>query len=231
MATQRPTIVRLPPGHQAPDPEIPTRTPAGAPEAGAEAPGFDYIRVRGARTHNLKNVSLDLPRNRLIVITGLSGSGQVVARLRHALRRRPAPLRRIALRLRAAIPADHGKARRRSDRGPVPGHLDRAEGDEPQPALDGGHHHRDPRLPAAALRADRRAPLPRARHTAHRAERVADGGSRARVAGRFAGHDPRAAHRRAQGRAGGALRRAARAGIRATARSTARCTKWTTCRG
>ena len=32
--------------------------------------------MRGARTHNLKNVSLDLPRNRLIVITGLSGSGK-----------------------------------------------------------------------------------------------------------------------------------------------------------
>ena len=34
------------------------------------------IRVRGARTHNLKNISLDLPRNRLVVITGLSGSGK-----------------------------------------------------------------------------------------------------------------------------------------------------------
>jgi excinuclease ABC subunit A len=36
----------------------------------------DQIRVRGARTHNLKNIDLDLPRNRLIVITGLSGSGK-----------------------------------------------------------------------------------------------------------------------------------------------------------
>ncbi|OZB52954.1 MAG: excinuclease ABC subunit A, partial [Thiomonas sp. 15-63-373] len=34
------------------------------------------IRVRGARTHNLKNISLDLPRNKLVVITGLSGSGK-----------------------------------------------------------------------------------------------------------------------------------------------------------
>src|SRR5262252_1814706 len=34
------------------------------------------IRVRSARTHNLKNVSLDLPRERLIVVTGLSGSGK-----------------------------------------------------------------------------------------------------------------------------------------------------------
>ncbi|HEY8710188.1 MAG TPA: excinuclease ABC subunit UvrA, partial [Burkholderiaceae bacterium] len=34
------------------------------------------IRVRGARTHNLKNIDLDIPRNRLVVITGLSGSGK-----------------------------------------------------------------------------------------------------------------------------------------------------------
>jgi excinuclease ABC subunit A len=37
---------------------------------------MDCIRIRGARTHNLKNVDLDLPRNRLVVITGLSGSGK-----------------------------------------------------------------------------------------------------------------------------------------------------------
>jgi excinuclease ABC subunit A len=37
---------------------------------------MDSIQVRGARTHNLKNVDLDLPRNRLVVITGLSGSGK-----------------------------------------------------------------------------------------------------------------------------------------------------------
>ena len=34
------------------------------------------IRIRGARTHNLKNIDLDLPRNKLIVLTGLSGSGK-----------------------------------------------------------------------------------------------------------------------------------------------------------
>jgi excinuclease ABC subunit A len=37
---------------------------------------MDEIRIRGARTHNLKNINLDLPRNKLIVITGLSGSGK-----------------------------------------------------------------------------------------------------------------------------------------------------------
>ncbi len=37
---------------------------------------MDKIEVRGARTHNLKNISLTLPRDRLIVVTGLSGSGK-----------------------------------------------------------------------------------------------------------------------------------------------------------
>src|SRR5688500_3221973 len=37
---------------------------------------MDSIRIRGARTHNLKNLSVELPRNRLVVITGLSGSGK-----------------------------------------------------------------------------------------------------------------------------------------------------------
>jgi excinuclease ABC subunit A len=36
----------------------------------------DAIQVRGARTHNLKNVDVDIPRNRLVVITGVSGSGK-----------------------------------------------------------------------------------------------------------------------------------------------------------
>ncbi|WP_374262717.1 excinuclease ABC subunit UvrA [Zoogloea sp.] len=37
---------------------------------------MEAIRIRGARTHNLKNIGLDIPRNRLTVITGLSGSGK-----------------------------------------------------------------------------------------------------------------------------------------------------------
>src|SRR4051812_38602235 len=37
---------------------------------------MDQIRIRGARQHNLRNVSCDIPRNRLVVITGVSGSGK-----------------------------------------------------------------------------------------------------------------------------------------------------------
>ena len=58
-ANQRTTVIRL-------------------QNASSDAPSksIELIRIRGARTHNLRNVSLDLPRNRLIVITGLSGSGK-----------------------------------------------------------------------------------------------------------------------------------------------------------
>src|ERR1044071_2006284 len=36
----------------------------------------DWVNVRGARVHNLKNIDVDIPRDKLVVITGLSGSGQ-----------------------------------------------------------------------------------------------------------------------------------------------------------
>ncbi|MCX2957278.1 MAG: ATP-binding cassette domain-containing protein, partial [Candidatus Regiella insecticola] len=37
---------------------------------------MNNIEVQGARTHNLKNINLTIPRDKLIVITGLSGSGK-----------------------------------------------------------------------------------------------------------------------------------------------------------
>jgi excinuclease ABC subunit A len=53
--------------------EIRESLPATATRESLQA---NAIRVRGARTHNLKNIDLDIPRNRLVVITGLSGSGK-----------------------------------------------------------------------------------------------------------------------------------------------------------
>ena len=36
----------------------------------------EFLRIRGAKEHNLKNISVDIPKNSLVVITGLSGSGK-----------------------------------------------------------------------------------------------------------------------------------------------------------
>src|SRR4051794_3796003 len=41
-----------------------------------DAPRNDLIRVQGARVHNLRNIDVDLPRDRLVVLTGVSGSGK-----------------------------------------------------------------------------------------------------------------------------------------------------------
>ena len=37
---------------------------------------MDTIRIRGARTHNLKDIDVDIPRDKLVVVTGISGSGK-----------------------------------------------------------------------------------------------------------------------------------------------------------
>src|SRR5882762_9446031 len=57
---------------------------------------------------------------------GAVGLRKILARLRHPLRGRTAPLRRVAFGLRAPVPATDGEARRRSDRGPLARDLDRA---------------------------------------------------------------------------------------------------------
>ena len=82
------------------------------PQASSASP----IRLDGVRVHNLRSIDVEIPRNRLTVITGVSGSGQVVAGLRHALRRRPPSLRRVPVDLPAAVPRDGWRARPSSPR-------------------------------------------------------------------------------------------------------------------
>ena len=142
------------------------------------------------------------------------GLGEVVAGLRHDLRRRPAPLRRVALGLRPPVPGPDGQARRRLHRGAVAGHLHRPEVGLAQPALDRGHHHRGLRLPAAALRPHRAPPLPELRPAGGPPDAPADRRPGARAA---RGHQVPGAGAGRAGPQGGvqhAARRPGQAGLR-----------------
>ena len=65
--TPKPPVAAAPPSPEASGPESPAPTAAG---------GDEVIRIQGARQHNLKNLDLDIPRDQLVVVTGLSGSGK-----------------------------------------------------------------------------------------------------------------------------------------------------------
>ena len=71
------------------------------------------IFVKGAREHNLKNIDVTVPRDKLVVITGLSGSGKSSLAFDTIYAEGPAPLRRVPLRLRPPVPRPHGEAGRR----------------------------------------------------------------------------------------------------------------------
>ena len=136
---------------------------------------MDSIVVRGAREHNLKNVNLEIPRNRLVVITGVSGSGKSSLAFDTL----------FAEGQRRYVESLSAYARQFLQQMEKPD-VDSIEGLSPaisieqksvsqEPALDGGHGHRDPRLPAPALRLDRRAALPELRPADPAADRAADG--------------------------------------------------------
>ena len=77
---------------------------------------LDKLIIRGAREHNLRSVDLEIPRDKLVVITGLSGSGKSSLGLRYDLRRRAAPLRRVSFLLCATVSRLDGEAGCGSDR-------------------------------------------------------------------------------------------------------------------
>ena len=120
----------------------------------------DELVVHGAREHNLKDITVRLPRNALICITGLSGSGKsslafdtIYAEGQRRYVESLTAYARQFLQMMEKPDVD-------SIDGLSPGDLDRPEDDLAQPALDGRHGDRDLRLPAPALRARRPAALP-----------------------------------------------------------------------
>ena len=137
--------------------------------------GARVIAIRGAREHNLKNIDVEIPRDQLVVFTGLSGSGKSSLAFDTIYAEGQRRYVEIALGLCAPVPGDDAEARPRPDRRPLARDLDRAEDHLEQSALDGRHRHRDLRLHAAALGARRRALLAGDRAADREPDRVADG--------------------------------------------------------
>ena len=132
------------------------------------------IRIQGAKVHNLKNLSVEIPRDQLVVFTGLSGSGKSSLAFdtiyAEGQRRYVESLSAYARQFLGQM----DKPDVEFIEGLSPGDLDRPEDRVAQPALDRRHDHRDPRLPATALRAHWRAVLPQLRQADHEPDSPAD---------------------------------------------------------
>ena len=135
-----------------------------APGARGVAAGPSHIAIRGARVHNLRDVDVDIPRERLVVITGLSGSGKSSLAFdtlyAEGQRRYVESLSAYARQFLEQM----AEARRRVDRRPLAGDRDRAE------------------APAGGTRARPSAPSPRSTTTCGCSTRA----SASRTAGRAA---------------------------------------------
>ena len=183
-------------------------------------PGLDWLRmaaeelvVHGAREHNLKDITVRLPRQKLICVTGLSGSGKsslafdtIYAEGQRRYVETLSAYARQFLQMMEKPDVD-------SIDGLSPGDLDRPEDDEPQPALDRRHRHRDLRLPAPALRARRPPPLPDLRAADRRPEPRLDRRPDPAAPRGHALHRQRAGRPRPQGRVPRGLRGAPHRGL------------------
>ena len=110
------------------------------------------IAVQGARVHNLKNISVEIPRDKLIVVTGLSGSGKSSLAFDTIYAEGQRRYMESLSSYREAVRRPGRQAGRRFRLRPVPGDLHRAEDDRQQPALDRRHHDRHRQLSEPAVR-------------------------------------------------------------------------------
>ena len=142
------------------------------------------IVIKGAREHNLRDVTVSLPRNKLICLTGVSGSGKSSLAFdtlyAEGQRRYVESLSTLC----PAVSRADAEARRRSDLGPQPVDFDLAKDERAEPAQHRRHDHRDLRFPPRALRALRTRPLPAMRQADHGADARADHRPHRRAAGR-----------------------------------------------
>ncbi len=114
-----------------------------------------YIKIRGARAHNLKNINVDIPRDKLVVITGLSGSGKSSLAFDTI----------YAEGQRRYVESLSSYARQFLGQMDKPD-VDQVDGLSPAISIDG---HGDLRLPQTALCARRPSALPEVRQAHHAA--------------------------------------------------------------
>ena len=117
------------------------------------------IIIKNAKENNLKSVSLTIPRDKIGGVYWVVRKRQIVACVRHYIRRRSAQIRREFIRLRSAVLGTDGQAGRREYRWSFSRNFDRPKDNFVQPAFYGRHGNGNIRLSPFAVRPYRRAVL------------------------------------------------------------------------